>query len=166
MRRWPHIVASLLVLGATAGCGTAASGPTPGGGANQPPPPAAVPSTDYSTVDNQYRGIQFGLNLPPGVTFPAHLAQSGTGYESNAGTVAAQNFWFCAWLWAYLDGKSGAAQQVPKFVRMDAYTKALDDRGRAAIDTVVHGVAKGDKAPVTGFVKASCGGPFYGSSHP
>jgi hypothetical protein len=163
MRRRPLIVVPLLLLAAVAGCGTAASSPPPGA-AN--PPPAAAPSVDYSTVDTQYRQIQVGLNLPPGVTFPAHLIQTGTGYESDAGRVAAQNFWFCAWLWAYLDGRSGAGQQVPKFTRMDAYTKALDARGRATVDAAVQGVAKHDKTAVTTFVKASCGGPFYGSSHP
>jgi hypothetical protein len=152
---------SSLVLGALlalAGCGTV--GPaTPVAG------PTAGPTADYSTVDSEYRGIQFGLNLPPGVTFPAHLPASGTTYQANAGRVAAQNFWFCAWLRAYLAGDAGAATQVPKYTRMDAYTKALDGSGRSTVDGVIRGVATGTKAPVTTFVNASCGGPFNGAAH-
>jgi hypothetical protein len=120
---------------------------------------------DYSIVDSQYRGIQPGLNLPPGVTFPAHLPGSAGVYRQDAGTVAAQNFWLCAWLLAYLAGNKDAAVQVPKYSRMDVYTKALDESGRSTVDGAIRGVTSGAKAPVTSFVAASCGGPFYAAAH-
>jgi hypothetical protein len=142
-------VGALLAL---AGCGTVG-----------PATDVAGPTTAYSTVDSQYQAMQPGLNLPPGVTFPAHLPGSGDVHQANAGTVAAQNFWLCAWLRAYLAGDSGAAAQVPKYQRMDAYTKALDTSGRSTVDSAIHGVTSGTRAPVTAFVSASCGGPFYGA---
>jgi len=155
MRRWPPILGSLLVLLAT-GCTTV--GPaTPVAG----PTTGAPPDTDYSTVDSQYRGIQVGLNLPPGKTFPAHLPSSASAYPSNAGTVMAQNYWFCSWLRAWLAGTSGAADELPKYTRMDAYTKGLDDHGRATVDGALTAIHDKKRSSVTGFVNASCGGPFY-----
>ena len=155
MRRWLPLTCALAVL---SGCGTAAPATDAAG-------PTAGPTTDYSTVDSQYRGIQVGLNLPPGVTFPAHLPSAAGTYQANAGRVAAQNFWLCAWLRAYLTSDAGAAAQVPKYSRMDAYTEALDAQGRSAVDAAIRGVRSGTKAPVTAFVTTSCGGPFYGAAH-
>jgi len=49
---------------------------------------------------------------------------------------------------------------------VDAYTKGLDPRGRAAVDAAVHGVHTGSRPPVTAFTQGTCGGPFYGRSGP
>jgi hypothetical protein len=179
MRRLALILVGLVALASATGCGTAAGT----GAGNTPPAPAAAATSaaavpvedhrnveDYSSMDTQYRQIQVGLNLPAGVTFPAHLPDTAGRYATEAGIVAAQNFWLCAWLWAYVDGtptgqRAEAVHELPKYARMDAYTKALDASGRAAVDGTIQAVRKGSTNAVGSFARASCGGPFYGQSH-
>src|SRR5215469_10705024 len=108
MRRWAPIALSLLALLATTACGTGAdSSPAPalphGAAATGAP---AGPTTGYDTADAMYRQMFQGLNLPPGVTFPAHLPNAGNQYQANAGLVTAQNFWLCAWLWDFIDNST------------------------------------------------------------
>jgi hypothetical protein len=164
MRRWAPIALSLLVLG-PAGCGT---GGTPPATTAQ-----AAPATDYTTADALYRQMMPGLNLPPGVSFPAHLPESSGPYQANAGLVTAQDFWLCSWLWRYLDTASTAkadAQAAVKnlllYNRMDAYTKALDARGKQAVDNAVKSAQSGDRQTVTSFTQSTCAGPFFSQSHP
>ena len=175
MRRWAPIAVSLLVFG-IAGCGTADDSTTPNG-----PAPAAAgsaagapvrPTTDYATADALYRQMMPGLNLPTGVTFPDHMPDSGGQYQSNAGLVTAQNFWLCAWVFNYLDSGAtkpqtqAATGELVKYSAMDAYTKALDSRGRQAVDAAVKAAQAGNKASVQSFAQSSCGGPFYGKAKP
>src|SRR5690349_5178821 len=131
MRRWAPIALSLLVF-AAGGCGTANTPPKPADAA----PATTGPATDYTAADALYRQMMPGLNLPPGVSFPAHLPESGGQYQANVGLVTAQNFWLCSWLWRYLDTVTADAQAAVKnlvlYSRMDAYTKALDARGQQA----------------------------------
>jgi hypothetical protein len=175
MRRWAPIALSLLVL-AAAGCGTSnAPAGSPGGqphGNTAPAPASTAPPTDYTAADALYRQMMPGLNLPPGVSFPAHLPQSGGQYQANAGLVTAQNFWLCSWLWRYLDTASTAktdAQAAVKnlvlYNRMDAYTKALDARGRQAVDNAVRAAQSGARQTVTSFTQSTCAGPFFSQSH-
>jgi hypothetical protein len=158
MRRVPFLLAlSLAFALCLAGCGTApaSGGANPGvqpmASATAAQPSGASPSApvaDYATADNQYRQIQVGLNLPKGVTFPDHMPKTSDRYATEAGIITAQNYWFCAWLGAYLSGQSQEAiREVPKYTRMDAYTKALDSRGRAAVDVAIQGVQKGYGSP-------------------
>ena len=175
MRRWTPIAVSLLVLG-IAGCGTEGnSRPTTGPAPAPAGTTAAAPAgrtPDYAAADALYRQLMPGLNLPPGVTFPDHLPDAGSQYQPNAGLVAAQNFWLCAWVFNYLgSGSTGtqaqaATAELAKYSAMDAYTKALDDRGRQAVDAAVKAARAGNKAPVQSFAQSSCGGPFYGKAKP
>lgn len=164
MRRCTPIALSLLLLALSTGCGTGAGAATP---------VHAALAADYSTADNQYRQLQIGLTLPKDVSFPEHLPKTGDHYPLDAGTVTAQNYWLCAWLRSYLtstpsanDQPHQALQQLPTYIRMEAYTKALDARGRSVVDTVIRDAHKGAKKSVTEFTQASCGGPFYGRAHP
>lgn len=173
MRRWAPIALSLLALLATAGCGTGSdpnTAPAPAPGATTAGPSA--PTTGYDAADAMYRQMFQGLNLPAGVTFPAHLPNAGDQYQVNAGLVSAQNFWMCAWVWNYLDNAStkskadAAITQLTKYDLMDAYTKALDQHGRQAVDAAVKSAKAGSRAQVQTFANATCSGPFYGQSHP
>ena len=99
MRRWAPITLSLLALLAASGCGTGPdsnTAPAPAPGATTGAPPA--PTTGYDAADAMYRQMWQGLNLPGGVTFPAHLPTAGDRYQVNAGLVSAQNYWMCAWV--------------------------------------------------------------------
>jgi hypothetical protein len=171
MRRWAPIALSLLVL--TAGCGTAgtpAGNPAPGNTAAAPA--STAPATDYTTADALYRQMMPGLNLPPGVSFPAHLPDSGGRYQADAGLVTAQNFWLCSWLWRYLDTAStsktdaqAAVKNLALYNRMDAYTKALDGHGQQAVDGAVRAAQSGDRQAVQTFTQSTCAGPFFSQSH-
>lgn len=168
MRRRAPIALSLLLLALSTGCASGASPVPKAPGAASAPEQAAL-AADYSTVDNQYRQIRIGLVLPDGVNFPEHLRNTSAHYPLDAGTVTAQNYWLCAWLQAYLNGTPSArkpSEQLPKYVRMDAYTKALDARGRSAVDTALRDARNGAKKTVAAFTQASCGGPFYGHARP
>ncbi len=122
----------------------------------------------YAAADAQYRQLQKGLSLPRGVRFPAHLLRTSDQYPSDAGTVAAQNYWLCAWLRASLTAPqhAKALRQLPNYVRMDAYTKALDPKGRTTVTTTLYAAAKGSTKPVAAFTKTTCGGPFYTQANP
>jgi hypothetical protein len=180
MRRWAPIALSLLVL--TAGCGTA---DTPAPAAPAPASAAAATgatttgtaTTDYTAADALYRQMMPGLNLPPGVSFPAHLPESDGRYQANLGLVTAQNFWLCSWLWRYLDtapmarasvqtaDAQAAVKNLLLYNRMDAYTKALDARGQQAVDHAVKAAQSGDRQTVTSFTQSTCAGPFFSQSH-
>ena len=173
MRRWAPIALSLLVLLVTAGCGTGADPNTataraPGATTGAPP----APTTGYDTADAMYRQMFQGLNLPDGVTFPAHLPNAGDQYQANAGLVTAQNFWMCAWLWDFIDNSTAktkaqaAAAELAKYDLMDAYTKALDDHGRQTVDAAIKAAKAGSKAPVQSFATATCAGPFFVQARP
>ena len=174
MRRWAPIALSLLVL-VTAGCGTANTPPAPVNAASAPA--STAPATDYTAADALYRQMMPGLNLPPGVGFPAHMPESGGQYQANVGLVMAQDFWLCSWLWRYLDtaptAKTGAqtadAQAAVKnlllYNRMDAYTKALDAGGQQAVDNAVKAAQTGDRQAVQTFTQSTCAGPFFSQSH-
>jgi hypothetical protein len=162
-----------------AGCGTGNAtnptpgGPVPGGQAPNAATTTAGPSTDYAAADALYRQMRPGLNLPPGVAFPEHLPQASGEYQPDSGLVSAQNFWLCAWLWRYLDSPSTsktqaqtAVTELVKYDRMDAYTKALDNRGRQAVDDAIKAAQSGSRATVQTFVQSSCGGPFFGQARP
>jgi hypothetical protein len=175
MRRWAPIALSLLAL--AAGCGTAGTTTTSPAGAVPGAPTTsaapAAPATDYAAADALYRQMRPGLNLPSGVTFPEHLPPAGDQYQANAGLVTAQNYWLCAWLWRYLDSASAAKSQsqaavaeLVKYDRMDAYTKALDNRGRQAVDAAIKAAQSGSRQNVESFTQSSCGGPFFGQAHP
>jgi hypothetical protein len=51
------------------------------------------------------------------------------------------------------------------YSRMDAYTKALDARGRQAVDNTVKAAQSGDRQTVTSFTQSTCAGPFFSQSH-
>ena len=177
MRRWVPITLSLFVL-AAGGCGTA---PAPAAGPTGSPSAVATtarsgattaPVTGYAAADQQYRQLRTGLNLPPGVAFPEHLPNAGDRYQPDAGIVAAQNYWLCAWLWRYVDGASAGGSQsqaaiaeLVKYSRMDAYTKALDNRGRQTVDGAITAAQHGARKSVEAFTRSTCGGPFYSQSH-
>jgi hypothetical protein len=179
MRRWAPIAVSLLVLG-IAGCGTEGNS-APGNGP-APAPAGAVAgttadapagrTTDYAAADALYRQMMPGLNLPSGITFPDHLPEAGSQYQPNAGLVTAQNFWLCAWLFNYLDSGASRTQaqaataELAKYSAMDAYTKALNNGGRLAVDAAVKAAQAGNKATVQSFAQNSCGGPFFGKARP
>jgi hypothetical protein len=175
MRRWAPIALSLLALLATAGCGTGAdSNPAPAlpaGVAASTGAPSG-PTTGYDTADAMYRQMFQGLNLPTGVTFPAHLPNAGDQYQANAGLVTAQNFWLCAWLWDFIDNSGAktkaqaAATELAKYDLMDAYTKALDARGRASVDAAIKAAKADSKAAVQSFAQTTCAGPFFGQARP
>lgn len=164
MRRWAP-TALCLLLPVLAGCGGSAS-PTPR--TTTTATPAAALASDYTSADDQYRRIQIGLALPEGVTFPAHLPKTSDHYPPDAGTVTAQNYWLCAWLGAYLTKNKSqrALGHLPEYVRMDAYAKALDARGRSTVDAVIRDAHKGSTKAVATFTRNTCGGPFYGQAHP
>ncbi len=175
MRRWAPIAVSLLVFG-IAGCGTEdnsapGNGPAPAPAGTTAAAPAGR-TTDYAAADALYRQMMPGLNLPPGVTFPDHMPDAGSQYQPEAGLVTAQNFWLCAWVFNYLGsgstktGAQVAATELAKYSVMDAYTKALDNRGRQAVDAAVKAARAGSRAPVQSFAQSSCGGPFYGKAKP
>ena len=174
MRRLAPIAVSLLVFGVAA-CGTADNsatpdGPAPAAGTTAAAP--AAPTTDYAAADALYRQMMPGLNLPSGVTFPEHLPDAGGQYQPNAGLVTAQNFWLCAWVFNYLGSGSAKTQaqaataELAKYSGMDAYTKALDNRGRQTVDDAVKAAQAGNKTIVQSFAQNSCGGPFYGKAKP
>ncbi|MDQ1646740.1 MAG: hypothetical protein QOJ50_2924 [Cryptosporangiaceae bacterium] len=160
-RRAQSVLAlALVVPAALAGC-------TSGGGSSD----TAALVADYATVDSQYHQIQTGLDLPKGVSYPAHMPGGGGRYVAGAGTVAAQNYWFCAWLWTYLEeipaarGQSRqAVQELPKYAQMDAYTGGLDARGRGSVDAAIQAAQQGTTPDVRTFAQTSCGGPFYGQA--
>jgi len=166
MRGWAPIAASLLMAALAtlaAGCG---EGPTAA-----PTTPRATAHTaldaDYRSADDQYRRMRTGLTLPRNIVFPGHLRETSARYPLDAGTVAAQNYWLCAWLQAYAAGKNQrtrALAQLPKYLRMDAYTQALDAPGRSVIDTMIRDARAGRAKAAVAFTRASCGGPFYGRS--
>jgi hypothetical protein len=171
MRRWALTTMTVLALGTVAGCG---GGATDGNTAIAPETGrpvatgAAPPVADYTAADQQYRDLQHGLNMPTGVVFPPHLPEHTGPYTTSTGLITAQNYWFCAWLWSYVDsaanaGRSSAAgDQLAKYVRMDAYTKGLDASGRSTVDGVLQAARTGGRKRVTAFTQGSCGGPFYG----
>lgn len=163
MRRWAPTSLCLLIP-VLAACGGSTS-PTPRATTAKP---VAALASDYAIADDQYHRIQVGLALPDGVSFPAHLPNTSEHYPANAGTVTAQNYWLCAWLGAYLTKKQSrqALGHLPEYVRMDAYSKALDARGRSTVDTVIRDARKGSTKAVATFTRNSCGGPFYGHAHP
>ncbi|MDT4989414.1 MAG: hypothetical protein QOI74_3508 [Micromonosporaceae bacterium] len=165
MRRPARRAQSLMALALIAPA--AVAGCTSGGSSD-----TAALVADYATVDDQYRQIQTGLSLPKGVSYPAHMPDSGGRYVTGAGTVTAQNYWFCAWLWTYLGeipaarGQSRqAVQQLLKYPRMDAYTNGLDAKGRGSVDTAIQAAGQGTTPNVRTFARTSCGGPFYGQAH-
>ena len=101
------------------------------------------------------------------------MPKTSDHYAPGSGVITAQNYWLCAWLWTYLDGAPSsegqskeAVQQLPKYRRMDAYTKGLDAQGRNAVDVAIQGAHKGVKTTVIAFAQTTCGGPFYGRAHP
>ena len=125
--------------------------------------PSCRSGLEASGAADQYRREQLVRPLAPGWRWPAPPFAAGdeTGYGPDAGTIAADDYWFCSWASrAVSRGLSAAARRAAlghvAEVRGTALFRAYVPSDRAAFGAMVSRAVGGDLAGLRVHVRANC----------
>lgn len=149
---------AILLAATVSGCAPAESG------ADRLPPNRSV-FNDYPAMDGEFQAEEKRLELPPGVTWPAHAArwsERGT-YGLGFGTSRADEFWYCAWAAEWLAQRDRSAGQAARawshLVRVkdtELYRVGYAPETRELTDTMLAKAQAGDPLPLAADVQQNC----------